>query len=157
MRKSTFYGLTALCGVGSLFFGYVVLTPRVSCGSHPESRVDGDFSCIGSAIKMYTVNNGRPPSTGQGLEALVNEPKTGPKPKRWSRVMDRVPVDPWQTPYRYQILPPIGPQWRWELRSAGPNRVFGGSDDLTEEFESGVILDPSAAQDEEMAVPRPSY
>jgi general secretion pathway protein G len=107
-------------------------------------RVESDQVSFAAALKMYVVNNGRPPTTEQGFGALVDKPRTGPEPKRWSRIMDRVPVDPWQTPYRYLLLPPKGTQWRCELRSAGPDGVFGNGDDLAEVTEWGKAVDQAA-------------
>jgi len=157
MRKSTFYGLAAFCGVGSLFFAYVsIFTSRTSCHP-PVSRVEGDFSSIGSALRMYAVNNGQPPTTGQGISALVDKPVAGPKPKRWSRVMDCLPVDPWQTPYRYTHLPPKMLEWRYELRSAGEDRIFGSRDDIIAEDEWGKEVVPQALEAEAGVEPRPSY
>ena len=121
------------------------------------ARVDGDFCSIASAIKMYCVNNERPPSTEQGLKALVTKPVSGPKPKRWSRIMDRTPLDPWNTPFRYQLLPPTGPLWRFELRCAGPDKAFGSGDDLAEEFDASLIFDLPAEESGEEGAPRPSY
>ena len=148
MRKATFYGLSTLCGVGSLLFGFAIFAPRVSGCHPPEARLDSDFASLGSAMLMYCVSNGRPPSTEQGIDVLVTEPVIGPKPKRWRQVMERPPLDPWQTPYRFQLLRPTGPRWRWELRSAGPDRAFGSGDDVAREFESGVIYDQTAAEKE---------
>jgi general secretion pathway protein G len=155
MRKSTFNELATLCGAGTLFFGFVLWTGPSggTCGGSKLSRVDGDFASIGSAIKMYCVNNGQPPSTGQGLEALVTKPITGPKPKRWSQVMDRTPLDPWNNPFRYKLLPPTGRRWSFEFQCAGPDGFFGSGDDVAEEFEAGVIFDQAAAEEEAEFLP----
>ena len=158
MRKSTFYGFSMLCGVGSLFLGYLVLfSSPMSCCHSPVSRVDADFSSIGSAIKLYYVNAGRPPSTDQGLDALINEPTTGPKPKRWTQMMTKVPLDPWGIPYRYTELSPRDHEWRWEIRSAGEDTVFGSPDDLVAESESGSQIDPLLARESPGAESRPSF
>jgi general secretion pathway protein G len=160
MRKTTFYGLAVVCGVGTLLAGLVLCVVHDRshmCVLAKSSRVEGDFSSVGSALKMYVVNNGRPPTTEQGLDALVSEPVSGPKPRRWSRVMDRRPLDPWQTPYRYQLLPPTGSQWRWELRSAGPDGVFGSGDDMANEAEAGVYVNSEPVEVGEKVDPRPSF
>ena len=158
MRKSTFYGLATLCGAGSLFFVYVWFFPgRTTCCHPPSVRVDGDFISMSSAIKLYHVNAGRPPTSGQGLEALVAEPTTGPKPRRWSQVMTKVPLDPWETPYRYTHLAPKTTEWCCELRSAGEDREFGTPDDVATELEWGRELPPMPTRAETSADARPSY
>lgn len=127
-----------------LFFGFVSLVLIALLGP-PQSgakiqRVDQDFLAIGNALKMYASHAGQPPTTAQELEALVNEPQTSPKPKAWVQVMRMVPADPWGTPYRYALLGPKEREWRWELRSAGPDRVFGNRDDLASEEECGDYM-----------------
>jgi len=156
MRRATFYAFATLCGACCLVLvlgAWEISTARI-CALPKSSRVDGDFCSIASAIRMYSVNNGRPPSTNQGLEALATEPVIGPKPKRWRRVMDRVPVDPWETPYRYTQLLPKTKEWRYEIRSAGEDRVFGSGDDIVDESEWGSEVIPPT---EALSEPRPAY
>ena len=98
-----------------------------------------DFQVIHRVLKTYVTNAGQPPTTAQGLDALVNEPRS-PKPKRWVQVLKMLPTDPWETPYRYALIAPNEREWRWELRSAGPDRVFGNRDDLASEEEWGDYL-----------------
>jgi general secretion pathway protein G len=141
----------------ALLFGVVALLTIMFLGAPSTSakpqRVDQDFTAIDRALKAYASHAGQPPSMAQGLEALVNEPRTSPKPKAWVQVMKGVPEDPWGTPYRYLPLGPKEREWRWELRCAGPDRVFGNRDDLTGETECGDYL---TLQDGS-ADSRPSY
>jgi type II secretion system protein G len=154
MKKSTFYGLATFCGLGSLFFALVVWLAFFDTGGSPKSmRVEQDFLWMRSAIKFYEINAGRPPTTAQGLDALLNEPMTGPKPRRWTQVVKKQPLDPWNTPYRFTQLAPKEREWRWELRSAGRDGIFGNSDDLATEEESG---DPLTLQNESVES-HPSY
>jgi type II secretion system protein G len=142
MKKSTFYGLATFCGLGSLFFALVVWLAFFDTGGggSKSMRVEQDFLVIHAALKMYAANAGQPPTTAQGLDALVNKPKTGPQPRRWTLFMTKLPLDPWQAPYRFTLLAPKEREWRWELRSAGSDRVFGNRDDLAAEEEYGDYL-----------------
>lgn len=137
-RKAMKTAMFALFAGFMALVGYALLASP-STGGHAGRmmRVDGDFHSILPAIRMYIVDNGRPPTTAQGLSSLVAEPVTGPVPMRWRPLMDRIPVDPWQTPYRYELLTPKAREWRWEFRSAGPDCVFDNADDLASEFEYG--------------------
>ncbi|MBF6617282.1 MAG: type II secretion system major pseudopilin GspG [Candidimonas sp.] len=54
-----------------------------------------DIGAIMQALKLYRLDHGRYPSSDAGLEVLV------PGPDKGSRYMDRVPTDPWNTPYQY--------------------------------------------------------
>jgi hypothetical protein len=67
--------------------------------------------------------------------------------------MEKQRMDPWGTLYHYTLLPPKERVWRWELRSAGADRVFGTSDDIAAEEESGG----GAVLSGEKEDPRPSF
>jgi general secretion pathway protein G len=54
-----------------------------------------DIGAIMQALKLYRLDHGRYPSSDAGLEALV------PGQSQGSRYIDRVPTDPWNTPYQY--------------------------------------------------------
>ncbi|NYT83137.1 type II secretion system major pseudopilin GspG [Alcaligenaceae bacterium] len=58
-----------------------------------------DIGAIMQALKLYRLDNGRYPTTEQGLRALTGEAVAG-QPKGRS-YMDRLPNDPWGTPYQY--------------------------------------------------------
>lgn len=53
-----------------------------------------DIGAIMQALKLYRLDHGRYPSSEQGLDALV----VGKGKKAY---MDRLPNDPWNTPYQY--------------------------------------------------------
>lgn len=98
-------------------------------------RVLADFQSASSALKTYQINSGRPPTTEQGLEALVTRPTLEPLPEDWVQLMSGVPMDPWKQPYHYRMLSETDGVFRWELRSAGPDGLTGNEDDLVQEFE----------------------
>ncbi|MDX3908151.1 MAG: type II secretion system major pseudopilin GspG [Pigmentiphaga sp.] len=60
-----------------------------------------DISGIMQALKLYRLDNGRYPTTEQGLRALVERPATGQAPANWKQYLDRLPADPWGNPYQY--------------------------------------------------------
>jgi general secretion pathway protein G len=60
-----------------------------------------DVSNIMNALKLYRLDNGRYPSSDQGLDALVNKPTTGTIPPNWKTYLDKLPDDPWHRPYQY--------------------------------------------------------
>lgn len=135
----------------ALFFGSIALVLIALLGpfsgSAKPQRVDQDFLAIGNAIRSYVADTEQPPTTAQGLDALVHEPRTSPRPKRWVQWMKKMPTDPWGTSYRYTLLAPRETEWRFELRCAGPDRTFGNRDDLASEesvidlrvFEDGSV------------------
>lgn len=62
-----------------------------------------DIASILQALKLYRLDNFRYPTTEQGLQALVSKPATDPVPPNWKGggYLDRLPKDPWGTPYQY--------------------------------------------------------
>ena len=65
-------------------------------------RTEQDINNIYSALKLYEARNYQMPDQSQGLEALISMPTTGTKPANWTKLMDSMPVDPWNTPYQYR-------------------------------------------------------
>ncbi len=85
---------------------------------------------IGTALKMYKLDNGFFPTTEQGLNALVAEPQTEPLPRKWKKggylEKKQVPKDPWNNEYIY--LSP-GTHDDVDISSYGADGVPGGEDD----------------------------
>jgi general secretion pathway protein G len=91
-------------------------------------RVQGDIQGITTQLKLYQSMNGFYPTTDQGLQALVVQPDTDPKPSRWLQLFDKVPKDPWQSDYIYRC-PGLKNPNGFDLYSAGPDRVPETADD----------------------------
>jgi len=60
-----------------------------------------DIATIVQALKLYRLDNGRYPTTEQGLSALVSKPANGPVSSNWRPTLERLPNDPWGNPYQY--------------------------------------------------------
>ncbi len=78
---------------------------------------------------IYALNAGTLPHTPQGLTALCDQPDTHPLPKRWVRIMSRVPNDPWGQPYQYNMREQDGIQ-HVELRSWGRDGILSEDDEI---------------------------
>ncbi|MDP3635857.1 MAG: type II secretion system major pseudopilin GspG [Azonexus sp.] len=80
-----------------------LVVPKVM--SRPdEARVVAarqDISTIMQALKLYKLDNRRYPSGEQGLQALVTRPVIAPLPGNWKSYLEKLPSDPWGTPYKY--------------------------------------------------------
>jgi general secretion pathway protein G len=70
-------------------------------GQAKATAAQTDVTNIMNALKIYKLDNGRYPSTDQGLQALVAKPTTGTVPPNWKSYLDKLPNDPWQRPYQY--------------------------------------------------------
>jgi general secretion pathway protein G len=87
-------------------------------------RTEQDINNIYSALKLYEARNYQMPDQSQGLEALVSMPTTGAKPANWTRLMDSMPIDPWNTPYQYRNPGKRDPSGI-DVFSFGPDRKEG--------------------------------
>lgn len=90
-----------------------------------EADIQGNISL---ALKLYEVDNGRYPSTEQGLQALWVKPTAPPAPRNWKGpYLEREPLDPWRKPYSYR-QPGAHPPRDYDLYSLGPDGQEGGDD-----------------------------
>lgn len=84
---------------------------------------------MSSALKMYKIDNGRYPTTEQGLEALVSPPQGGDVPKNWKKggylEKKQIPKDPWDNDYIY-ISPGVHDDF--DITSYGADGEAGGED-----------------------------
>lgn len=92
-------------------------------------RVEADFNAIGAALKTYKLNAGMYPTAQQGLKALVEKPGS-PTPRRWTKLADAVPKDPWGNEYIYRF-PGKNDKNEYELISKGKDGMEGGEDDFS--------------------------
>ncbi|MEY2536889.1 MAG: ral secretion pathway protein [Verrucomicrobiota bacterium] len=93
-----------------------------------HTRVSADVQGIGTQLKLYESMNGFYPTTEQGLQALVTQPDTDPKPSRWYQLYTQLPKDPWQNTYIYRC-PGTKNTTGYDLFSAGPDRKADTADD----------------------------
>jgi general secretion pathway protein G len=58
---------------------------------------------LGGALDAYRLDNGRYPTTDQGIDALRSAPTVEPAPRNWRGPYLRreIPADPWGNPYQY--------------------------------------------------------
>ena len=80
-----------------------LIVPRV-LGRPDEARIVAakqDIASIMQALKLYKLDNRRYPSTEQGLKALVERPSIAPQPDNWKSYLEKLPNDPWGSPYQF--------------------------------------------------------
>jgi general secretion pathway protein G len=93
-----------------------------------RTKVASDLQAIGTQLKLYESMNGFYPASEQGLQALVTQPDTDPKPARWYQLYSSLPKDPWQNDYIYRC-PGVKNPNGYDLFSAGPDRKADTADD----------------------------
>ena len=78
---------------------------------------------LASAFDMYRLDVGRYPTTDEGVQALVEQPASA---RNWNGPYLRkkkVPLDPWNNPYRYEMP---GQHGKFDLFSLGADGSEGG-------------------------------
>jgi len=93
-----------------------------------EVAVKSDIQAITSQLRLYESMNGFMPSTEQGLQALVTQASTEPKPTRWYQFLKKVPRDPYGSNYIYFNPGRKNPNG-FDLYSAGKDRKPDTADD----------------------------
>ena len=96
-----------------------------------ESKVAAarvDIATVMQSLKLYKLDNQRYPTTEQGLQSLITKPTTGPAANGWKSggYLDKLPNDPWGSPYQY--LSP-GIKGEIDIFSLGADGQPGGSGD----------------------------
>ena len=113
-----------ILGILVLYIG-----PKIMGEPEKAKRVTAklDIATLETALKMYKLDNGRYPSTDQGLQSLVRVPESGVIPKNWRKggylEKNKVPKDPWGNEFVY-ISP--GVHGDFDLISYGLDGVPGG-------------------------------
>ena len=96
-----------------------------------ESRIAAarvDISTVIQSLKLYKLDNQRYPTTEQGLQSLIAKPTSGPAANGWKSggYLDKLPKDPWGSPYQY--LSP-GIKGEIDVFSLGADGQPGGTGD----------------------------
>jgi len=129
IRRSGFTLLEIMLVVGIIAIlvssGIYLLSGNIDVAK--ETRVDGDIKTISTQIKTYEMSNYAPPTTEQGLAALVQPPTAPPEPRRWKQLMTEMPVDPWGHPYQYRC-PGVHNPTGFDIFSLGPDGMESADD-----------------------------
>lgn len=95
------------------------------------SAAKAQIAQLESALEFYKLDNGRYPSSSQGLEALVSKPSGDPAPRNYppgGYLKNRdLLVDPWGLPYEY-ASPGERNTYGFDLWSLGPDGQAGTDD-----------------------------
>lgn len=86
------------------------------------------ISTLGAALDAYRLDNGRYPTTEQGLAALWQAPSMDPRPSNWRGPYLRQPppADPWGAPYVYRA-PGDHVANGFDLSAMGSDGATGGT------------------------------
>lgn len=101
---------------------------RVSQARSETARTQIELFSV--ALDNYRLDNGRYPTTEQGLEALREKPTIEPVPNNWRGpyLKKDVPLDPWGRPYVYRNPGTENPGG-YDLYTLGRDGELGGEDE----------------------------
>jgi len=111
-----------------------IVVPRLA-GRSEEARVakaKGDLATFRSQLSAYEIDNGKYPTTEQGLMALLEKPASAPEPKNWKGPYiegTELPKDPWGNDYIYANPGQRNPM-SYDLFSWGPDGQPNTEDDI---------------------------
>lgn len=111
-----------------------IVVPKLA-GRSEEARITqakGNLATFRTALGAYEVDNGKYPTTEQGLAALLVKPSSAPEPRNWKGPYiegTEIPLDPWGKPYVY-LYPGERNVQGYDLYSEGPDGQPGTADDI---------------------------
>ena len=127
-KAFTLLEIMLVVGIIVIILGVAVARLGNTTGIAKDMRVRADIQAINTQLKLYESMNGFFPTTEQGIQALVVQPTTDPKPTRWYQLFKDMPKDPWGNDYIYLSPGKKNPD-SFDLYSAGPDRKPDTADD----------------------------
>lgn len=106
-----------------------VVVPKFTNRAEQAKQVAARTSieALSGSLNAFEVDNGRFPTSDEGLDALVTAPASA---KDWrGRYVEKIPVDPWGNPFVYQC-PGSHNTDAFDLSSYGADGREGGTDDV---------------------------
>jgi general secretion pathway protein G len=91
-------------------------------------RAQTDIAALGTALGAFEVDNGRYPTSSEGIDALSNQPG-GLTTWKGPYIERPVVNDPWGNPYVY-VCPGTHNVNGYDLHSFGPDGQDGTEDDI---------------------------
>ena len=125
----TLFEIMLVLGIIAVLVGSAIYLLVGNLDVAKEARVEADIQSISTQLRVYEMQNLRPPTTEQGLQALVKRPGGDPPPRRWRLLLAEIPLDPWGIPYKYYWPGKKNPQG-FDLLSSGADRQEGTADDI---------------------------
>lgn len=117
---------TAVACFGAWLLSVALLGELVD--SAVAERAKMDIQSIEMALMGYERSNYlKPPTTEQGLRALVEKPASDPQPTKWRQYLQEVPLDPWGNEYEFRV-PGVRSGKKYDLFSKNKDGVENEDD-----------------------------
>lgn len=131
-RRAGFTLIEILVVIAVISILAALVAPNVfqHVGSAKDAAARSQIEMLGAALDAYRLDNGRYPTSSQGLDALWQVPTAEPRPSNWRGPYLRkaVPLDPWGNPYVYASPGESNPRG-YDLVSLGADGMPGGEGD----------------------------
>ena len=98
----TLFEIMLVLGIIAVLVGSAIYMLVGNIDVAKDQRVNSDIEAISMQLRTYEMLNYRMPTTEQGLKALVSQPTSEPRPRRWKQLMKTMPLDPWGAEYVYR-------------------------------------------------------
>jgi len=133
-RGFTLIELVVVMTIISILAGAVALQILNRTKHAKRARALQDVSTLETAIDLYAADNGSPPTTQQGLQALRSKPSSPPVPTNWNGpYIKKSPIDPWNEEYVYRFPGDLNPDG-YDVISYGEDGTPGGSNEFAEDI-----------------------
>jgi general secretion pathway protein G len=107
-----------------------VFVPRFTGRADQARRMAtiAEIHNLSSALNSFEIDNGRFPSSAEGLEALVEKPANA---DHWTqKYITAVPLDKWGRPFIYQGPDQVGDDEEFNIISTGRSGDLGSPDNI---------------------------
>jgi general secretion pathway protein G len=134
-RGFTLVELVVVMIIIAILAGAAVIQVSKKTEMARRTRALQDLKTFETALDQYAAENGDPPSTQQGLQALRTKPSTPPVPRNWNGpYVKSIPKDPWGNEYVYRY--DGNDMGEYDLLSYGKDGQPGGAN----EWDADVTL-----------------
>jgi general secretion pathway protein G len=127
-RGFTLLELLVVMVIIGLLAGYVGPRYFSQIGKSEVKAARAQIDALEKALDQFRLDNGRYPTTEEGLKSLVERPSTAPK---WGGpyLKKAVPADPWDRAYIYRAP---GEHGEYDLSSLGKDGQPGGTEEAAD-------------------------
>jgi general secretion pathway protein G len=127
----TLIEILIVVAIMGLLMAFVANNLIKSASGAKRTIAGGQLQKIADSLELYRLQNGRYPTSQQGLSALVRKPTGEPAPRNYppgGYLKENQLLDPWSGPFKYES-PGQNNSFAFDLSSLGGDGREGGEGD----------------------------